>query len=126
MRSRADVQHRPGVIGRAGWGARTRSHAALPAEVGAVKACDLGSCAPVVTAGARRGPGVFGGVQTRRGPGRPRSRLAPVPSVRGRLRRSVLRDRGRDRSAVPGWPIPGLEGLEGRPLGLPWRPRGPG
>jgi hypothetical protein len=33
-------------------------------------------------------------------------------SVRGCLRRSVLRDRGRDRSAVPGWPIPRLEGLE--------------
>jgi hypothetical protein len=80
-----------------------------------------GACAPVVPAGARCGSGGFGAART----GDHDHGLAPVPSVRGRRRPPVLRDRGRS-----GLPFPVgrvcLGGLEGRAAGRPWRPLGPG
>jgi hypothetical protein len=75
-----------------------------------------GCCALVVTAGARRGPGVSGGVRTRRGPGRPRSRAGSGPSgARAPAALGAPRPRTgsvwRARLAVSG-----LGGLGGRPL----------
>jgi hypothetical protein len=74
--------------------------------------CDLRFFMPVVTAGARWRPGVLDGVRTRRGRddhdhGRLRSLRARTPAALG------LRDRGRDRPAVSGWPFLPWEGLEG-------------
>jgi hypothetical protein len=59
-----------------------------------------GSCTPALTADARQGPGGSGGVRTQRGPGDHDHGPAPVPSVRGRRRRSVLRGQGPDRPSI--------------------------
>ena len=76
--------------------------------------CDSGT--PAVTAGAHRGPAVSDATRTQRGPGRPRSRLAPVPSVRRRLRRSGPPRPGTGSACRARLAVSPLEGLEGGPL----------
>jgi hypothetical protein len=65
-------------------------------------ALSCGSPQPVVTAPARRRPAVPDAARTQHGPGQPGARLAPVPSGRGRLRRSGPPRPGTDRPAGHG------------------------